>query len=87
MHEAGHGIYEQGLLFEHWGTPMGESVSLGIHESQSRMWENLVGLSRSFWQHYYPKAQAVFPEQLGGVSLEAFYRGINKVTPSLIRVE
>lgn len=87
LHEAGHGIYEQGLNPDAFGTPMGESVSLGIHESQSRMWENLVGRSRSFWKHYYSQAQTTFPEALSGVELEEFYRAINDVRPSFIRVE
>ena len=87
LHEAGHGIYEQGLPPDQFGLPLGEAVSLGIHESQSRMWENLVGRSRPFWQHFYPAAQAAFPAALGGVDAEAFYFAINDVRPSLIRVE
>lgn len=87
MHEAGHGMYEQGLPAEHARSPLGESVSLGIHESQSRLWENLVGRSHGFWQHYYPRAQELFPERLGMVSLDRFYAAVNKVEPSLIRVE
>ncbi len=87
LHEAGHGMYEQGLLPEHAGTPMGRAVSLGIHESQSRMWENLVGRSRSFWQHAYGNARKMFPESLGNVPLDAFYGAINYVEPSMIRVE
>ncbi|MEZ6057130.1 MAG: carboxypeptidase M32, partial [Planctomycetaceae bacterium] len=87
LHEAGHGMYEQGLPHEHFGTGLGEAASLGIHESQSRMWENLVGRSRPFWNHFYPAAQQTFPEALGGVELESFYRAINDVRPSWIRVE
>ncbi|OGC89172.1 MAG: peptidase M32 [candidate division Zixibacteria bacterium RBG_16_53_22] len=87
LHEAGHGIYEQGLPKEHYGIPCGDSVSLGIHESQSRMWENLVGRSRPFWQYFFPRAQAIFPEPLKGVSLEQFYFAVNDVRPSFIRVE
>jgi len=87
MHEAGHGIYEQGLPDENYGTPCGESVSLGIHESQSRMWENLVGRSLPFWKHFFPKAQKLYPDALKDVSLEQFYFAINDVRPSLIRVE
>ncbi len=87
LHECGHGLYEQGIDLALERTPLADGTSLGMHESQSRMWENLVGLSRPFWQHYYPQLQAVFPDQLGGVSLETFYRGINNVTPGLIRVE
>src|SRR5215467_5043585 len=67
LHEAGHGIYDQGLRADWYGLPPGEAASLGIHESQSRLWENLVGRSRAFWQHFYPTAQAAFPEALGGV--------------------
>jgi carboxypeptidase Taq len=87
LHEAGHGIYDQGLEEKHYGTPMGESVSLGIHESQSRMWENLVGRSRPFWKHFFPRAQQMFPEQLGRVSFDDFFFAINDVRPSYIRVE
>jgi carboxypeptidase Taq len=86
MHEAGHGLYEQGLLAEHAYTPMGASVSLGIHESQSRMWENLVGRSRPFWEHYLPALQQRFPA-LADVSLDDWYFAINTVRPSFIRVE
>ncbi len=87
MHEAGHGIYDQGTDDEQFGTPMGESVSLGIHESQSRMWENFVGRSAGFWSAFFPKAQEAFPEALGDVSQDAFLFSINFVRPSLIRVE
>lgn len=86
MHEAGHGLYEQGLPAEHRGTPMAYSVSLGIHESQSRMWENLVGRSREFWQHFHPMLQKTFPA-LADVSLDDWYFAINTVRPSFIRVE
>lgn len=86
LHEAGHALYNQGLPPEHWGTPRGHSVSLGIHESQSRLWENLVGRSRGFWEFFYPRAWAVFPA-LQDVSLETFHFAINEVAPSLIRVE
>ena len=65
LHEAGHGIYEQGLPTEHFGLPLGEAVSLGIHESQSRLWENLVGRSRAFWTHFYPAGPAAFPRRAG----------------------
>ena len=87
LHEAGHGIYEQGLPGRHHGLPLGEFVSLGIHESQSRLWENLVGRSRSFWEHLYAPAQRRFPEALGDVPLDDFYFAINEVRPSMIRVE
>lgn len=87
LHEAGHGIYEQGLRAEWYGLPPGEAASLGIHESQSRMWENLVGRSRAFWEHFYAPAQRMFPTALAAVSLDDFYGAINDVRPSLIRVE
>ena len=87
LHEAGHGLYEQGLRGEYFGTPLGEAVSLGIHESQSRLWENLVARSRPFWDHFYPAAQRAFPEALKDVPLDTFYFAINDVRPSLIRVE
>ncbi len=87
IHEGGHGLYEQGLSAKHYGTPLGEAVSLGIHESQSRLWENSVGRSRDFWQYFLPKLQAMFPAQLGAVPDDEFYLAINRVTPSLIRIE
>lgn len=87
LHEAGHGIYDQGLPREHFGLPIGQYVSSGIHESQSRMWENLVARSRPFWEHAYPQAQAAFPSALGDVKLDDFYAAINDVRPSLIRVD
>ena len=87
LHEAGHGLYDQGLPREHYGLPIGEDVSLGIHESQSRMWENQVGRSRAFWEHFYPQAQAAFPATLKDVARDDFYGAINDVRPSLIRVE
>jgi carboxypeptidase Taq len=87
LHEMGHGLYELGLPARHEGNALCDSASLGIHESQSRMWENLVGRSRGFWSHYYPQLQAAFPEQLSAHTLDAFYRAINRVSPSFIRVE
>ncbi len=87
LHEAGHGLYDQGLDAQHHGTPMGEAVSLGIHESQSRLWENFVGRSRSFWDYWLPQARQAFPEALTAVDLNAFVFAINDVRPSLIRVE
>ena len=87
LHEAGHGIYEQGLDRDAFGTPMGHSVSLGIHESQSRMWENFVGRSRAFWEHFFGPAQEQFPDAFGNVALDDFYAAINDVRPSFIRVE
>ncbi len=87
LHEAGHGIYEQGLRKELYGLPPGEAASMGIHESQSRLWENLVGRSRPFWEHFFPTAQSHFPDALADVSLDDFYFAVNDVHPSLIRVE
>lgn len=87
LHEAGHGLYEQGLNDEHVFTPRGQAASLGIHESQSRMWENFVGRSMPFWERYFKQCQAVFTEALSDVSLSQFYGAINTVSPSLIRVE
>jgi carboxypeptidase Taq len=87
LHEAGHGLYDQGLRTDQFGLPPGTYVSLGIHESQSRMWENLVGRSRAFWQHFFPQLQGAFPAAVGGVKLDEFYWAINHVEPSLIRVE
>lgn len=86
MHEAGHGLYTQGLLPEYFGTPMGTYLSLGIHESQSRLWENQIGRSLTFWQHWYPRAQKHFAG-LGKLSLEEFWIIANRVKPSFIRVE
>jgi carboxypeptidase Taq len=87
MHEAGHALYELGIDHGMERSPLASGASLALHESQSRLWENLVGRSLPFWEHFYPRLQAYFPSQLGQVSLPAFYRGINKVEPSFIRVE
>ncbi len=87
MHEAGHAMYNQGINMAYEGTPLARGSSSGVHESQSRLWENLVGRSRGFWSHYYPQLQATFPAQLDDVSLDTFYRAINKVEPSLIRTD
>lgn len=87
LHEAGHGMYEQGIGASLERTPLADGTSLGMHESQSRLWENLVGRSREFWNQYFPKAQKAFPEALGGVDQQDFYRAINRVQNSLIRVE
>jgi carboxypeptidase Taq len=87
MHESGHAMYEQGINPAFAGTPLGGGTSAGVHESQSRLWENLVGRSRPFWAYFYPQLQAVFPEQLGDIPLDLFYRAINRVRPSLIRVD
>jgi carboxypeptidase Taq len=87
MHEAGHALYEQGVDPDYARTPLGGGTSMGVHESQSRLWENLVGRSRPFWSHYYPKLREVFPKVLDGVDSEEFYRAINVLEPSEIRVE
>lgn len=87
IHEGGHALYEQGLPEAQYGLPLGAAVSLSIHESQSRLWENCVGRGAAFWQFFYPKLQNVFPGQLQSISLQNFYKGMNKVQPSLIRTE
>lgn len=87
MHEMGHAFYELNIAPEYEATPLTGGVSLGVHESQSRLWENMVGRSREFWERYYPHIQKAFPSQLGSVKLDEFYASINKVSPSLIRVE
>jgi carboxypeptidase Taq len=87
LHEAGHGMYEQGVNPDYDGTPLDGGTSAGVHESQSRLWENIVGRSRPFWEYYYPKLQAAFPGNLDNVSLDTFYRAINKVQRSLIRTD
>jgi carboxypeptidase Taq len=87
MHEFGHGVYEWGVDRSLARTPLGTGVSLGVHESQSRTWENLVGRSRPFWRWFYPRLQGAFTAQLGSVDEEAFYRAVNRVHPSLIRFD
>ncbi len=87
IHETGHALYEQGLPSEHFGTPLGETVSLGIHESQSRLWENMIGKSKEFWRYFYPKLRKEFPKPFKEVPLDEFMRIINAVQPSLIRTE
>lgn len=87
LHEGGHSLYEMGLPQELWGTPLGASVSLGIHESQSRWWECYIGLSKPFWKYFFPLLQRQFPEQLNAVPFDSFYCAINKVEPTFIRVE
>jgi carboxypeptidase Taq len=87
IHEAGHAMYEQGVDMALEGTPLASGTSAGVHESQSRLWENVVGRSRGFWEYFYPRLQAEFPKQLKGVSLDTFYRGVNKVERSLIRTD
>jgi len=86
MHESGHGMYEQGSNPAYERTALAGGTSLAIHESQSRMWENLVGRSLPFWEHFFPALKQTFPSQLDGVSVKSFYKAINKVEPSLIRV-
>ena len=87
LHEAGHALYEQGVDPAYDRTPLAGGVSLGIHESQSRLWENVVGRSRPFWLHFYPRLQDAFPDAFGGTSAGEFYRAINAASPSEIRVE
>ena len=87
LHEAGHAMYEQGIRPELNRTSLADGTSSGVHESQSRLWENIVGRSYGFWQHYYPQLQTIFPESLNDVSMDSFYRAINKVSKSLIRTD
>lgn len=87
IHEGGHALYEQNLMPELTGTPLSTGTSMGIHESQSRFWENMIGRSRAFWSRYYGGLQELYPESFRDVSAEAFYRAINEVKPSLIRIE
>jgi carboxypeptidase Taq len=86
LHEAGHALYDQNLPVEHYGTPLCEAVSMGMHESQSRFWEVFIGKSRPFWLYFYPQLQKSFPRQLKNVSFDAFYQAIHIVKPSLIRI-
>jgi carboxypeptidase Taq len=87
IHEMGHALYEQGIDPSYEATPLAEGTSAGVHESQSRLWENLVGRSRDFWTYFYPQLQRQFSAQLGAVPLETFYRALNKVERSLIRTD
>lgn len=87
IHEGGHALYEQGISPELMGTPLSQGASMGIHESQSRFWENMIGRSRAFWEANYATLLKLFPSQLADVSLEDFYRGVNDVSPSLIRID
>ncbi|MDY7232014.1 carboxypeptidase M32 [Hyalangium rubrum] len=87
IHEAGHGLYEQGFDEAHYRTPLAASPSMGLHESQSRLWENVVGRSRAFWEHFFPALGESFPEALSGVGLDTFLGAVNRVSPSLIRTE
>jgi len=86
IHEAGHALYEQGLAVEHFGTPLAETISLGIHESQSRFWENVIGKSFPFWKHFYPILKKEFPQPFSEITVDDFYHKLNEVRPSLIRV-
>jgi len=87
IHESGHAMYNQGMGADIDRTPLWGGASPGVHESQSRLWENLVGRSPAFWRHFYPSLRSVFPEPLRDVDEEAFYRAVNRSYPSLIRVE
>jgi carboxypeptidase Taq len=87
LHEAGHSMYEMGLPLQHFGTPLCEAASLSVHESQSRFWETLIGRSLPFWKGFYPKLKQHLPKQLKNVPLETFYKAINAVAPSFVRVE
>ncbi|MCO6450168.1 MAG: carboxypeptidase M32 [Caldilineales bacterium] len=87
LHESGHGLYEQGLPADAFGGPVGDAIGMGIHESQSRLWENFVGRSRDYWRYFFPRVQQAFPDALADVSMEDFYFAVNAVEPSFIRVE
>ncbi|MEF3302948.1 carboxypeptidase M32 [Paenibacillus sp. GYB003] len=87
IHECGHALYEQNISKELIGTPLCSGTSMGIHESQSRFWENMIGRSRTFWDRYFPKLKELYPDRFQGVSVDSFYRAINRVQPSLIRIE
>lgn len=87
FHECGHGLYYQGAAAELERTPLNEGASMGMHESQSRFWENIIGKSLPFWQHYYPRLQALFPDRLSFVNVDTFVRALNRVEPSLVRIK
>lgn len=87
IHEGGHGLFEQGFSPEHFRTPLAAAPSMGLHESQSRLWENVIGRSRPFWEHYFPILVQHFPAELGGVTLDVFLQTVNRVTRSVNRVE
>jgi len=87
MHECGHGLYEHGVDPAFERTPLARGASLGLHESQSRLWENLIGRSHAFWSWFYPRLQETFPSELGSVDEETWFRSINDVSPGLIRIE
>jgi carboxypeptidase Taq len=86
IHEAGHGLYEQGLDETLFGTPLCEALSMGIHESQSKLWECFLGQSLPFWAYFYPSLQETFPKHFNSISLDTFYKAINQITPSFIRI-
>ncbi len=87
LHEGGHALYEQGISEKLAETHLDSGISLGIHESQSRLWENIIGRSKEFWENFYPELQVTFPDEFNNVSVDEFVRGINRVKPGLIRVE
>ncbi len=87
VHETGHALYEQGLPVADYGNPLGDSISYGFHESQSRLWENLIARNAHFWDHFFPILKGYFPDPLATVDEAQFYRMINRVKPSLVRVE
>jgi len=87
LHEAGHALYEMGLPAEHYGSPLGDAISLGMHESQSRWWETRIGQSKAFWKHYLPLLKEKFKGVFDKIELGAFYKAVNKVEPSYIRVD
>jgi len=87
LHEGGHALYEQNIAAEYAGTPLDEGISLGIHESQSRLWENIIGRSPLFWHKYYPVLQESLPHQFKAISLDSFIYYINRIHPGMIRVE
>ncbi len=87
VHECGHALYEQGFGSALARTPLADGASLGVHESQSRLWENMVARSFEFWSFFLPRFKELFPSALSGVGLDAFFKAVNKATPSLIRVE
>ena len=87
LHEVGHGLFEQGLDPDQFGTPMGEAASLGVHESQSRLWENFVGRGAAFWTYWFPITRRIFRDALGSTDLPALLSSINRVEPTLIRTQ
>ncbi len=87
IHEGGHALYEQGLPVSEYGLPSGAAISLGMHESQSRLWENNVGRSKAYWNYHYPLMQQAFKKQMGDISFDKFYKAINRIESNLIRTE